>query len=168
MNLYFTYLIIESAIMYNIDIKILNNKITNFLPQYATHGSAGLDLRACVDNPIVINSMQTTLIPSGIAIHIADPNLCGIIIPRSGLGHNHGIILGNLVGLIDSDYQGELKISVWNRSNTDFVINPLDRIAQLVIMPIIKTTFNIVDEFTQNSKNINQRGNNGFGSTGYQ
>jgi len=131
------------------------------LPQYATPGSAGLDLRACLEQPLTLQPGQTELIPAGMAIHIADPGLAAIILPRSGLGHKHGIVLGNLVGLIDSDYQGQLFVSTWNRSNTAFTINPLERLAQLVVVPVVQVAFNIVDEFPASS-----RGAGGFGSTG--
>lgn len=145
-----------------IEVKILNEKIHEYLPAYATAGSAGLDLRACIDDVITLQPGQTELIPTGIAIHIADNNLCGMILPRSGLGHKHGIVLGNLVGLIDSDYQGQLFISVWNRGQTEFVLNPLERIAQLVLVPVVQAEFNVVSEFAPNS----ERGTGGFGSTG--
>lgn len=144
-----------------ISVKIIDQKIREYLPQYATPGSAGLDLRACLEHKIEINPGQTMLVPTGIAIHIDNPNLCAMILPRSGLGHKHGIVLGNLVGLIDSDYQGQLFISVWNRGNTSFELNPLERIAQLVIVPVVQAQFNLVDEF-----DASVRGENGFGSTG--
>lgn len=145
----------------NIDIKILNPLIKDQLPAYATTGSAGLDLRAAIDAPIVLEPGQTTLIPTGLAIHLDDANYAALILPRSGLGHKHGIVLGNLVGLIDSDYQGELMISTWNRGQTNFTIEPFERIAQLVIVPVVQATFNLVDEFGQSD-----RGEGGFGSTG--
>jgi dUTP pyrophosphatase len=132
-------------------------------PAYGTPGAAGLDLRACIEAPLVINAGETVLIPSGIAIHLADPGLAAMILPRSGLGHKHGIVLGNLVGLIDSDYQGEIKVSLWNRSDTAFEINPLDRIAQLVVFPVLQVSMNIVEAFTESS-----RAEGGFGSTGKQ
>ena len=144
-----------------IQLKILNPKITNHLPEYATQGSAGLDLRACIDAPQTLRAGESTLIPTGIAIHIANPNLAATILPRSGLGHKHGIVLGNLVGLIDSDYQGELMVSLWNRSQADFTIAPLDRIAQMVIVPVVQARFDIVDDFASS-----ERGAGGFGSTG--
>ncbi|MBQ9600937.1 MAG: dUTP diphosphatase [Neisseriaceae bacterium] len=148
--------------MHSVQLKILNPKIQQEnLPQYATEGSAGLDLRACIDEPLILSAGQTVLIPTGLAIHLADPNLCAMLLPRSGLGHKHGIVLGNLVGLIDSDYQGELKVSLWNRSNETFTINPMDRIAQMVIVPIVQAAFEIVDEF-----HSSERGSGGFGSTG--
>jgi dUTP pyrophosphatase len=147
--------------MHQIDIKILDNRLRESPPHYATPGSAGLDLRACVTAPLHVEPGQTTLVPTGMAIHLADPGLAAMILPRSGLGHKHGIVLGNLVGLIDSDYQGELMVSVWNRSQTAFTINPLDRIAQLVIVPVLQVGFNIVEDF-----DASHRGDGGFGSTG--
>ncbi len=147
--------------MHSIDVKILDARLRDQLPQYATPGAAGLDLRACLDNPLTLQPGQTELIPTGMAIHIADPGLAAIILPRSGLGHKHGIVLGNLVGLIDSDYQGQLFVSTWNRSNTTFTINPLERLAQLVVVPVVQVAFNIVDDFT-----ASDRGAGGFGSTG--
>ncbi len=147
--------------MHQIDIKILDNRLRESPPHYATPGSAGLDLRACVTAPLHVEPGQTTLVPTGMAIHLADPGLAAMILPRSGLGHKHGIVLGNLVGLIDSDYQGELMVSVWNRGHAGFTINPLDRIAQLVIVPVLQVGFNIVDDF-----DASHRGDGGFGSTG--
>ena len=147
--------------MKSIDVKILDARLRDQLPQYATPGSAGLDLRACLDQPLTLQPGQTELIPAGMAIHIADPGLAAIILPRSGLGHKHGIVLGNLVGLIDSDYQGQLYVSTWNRGNAAFTINPLERLAQLVVVPIVHVAFNVVDEFSASS-----RGAGGFGSTG--
>jgi dUTP pyrophosphatase len=144
-----------------IDVKIINEHISNNLPKYATSGSAGLDLHACLTETKTLIANETFLMPTGIAIHIRDKNLCGVILPRSGLGHNHGIVLGNLVGLIDSDYQGQLFVSLWNRSAKDFIIKPLDRIAQLVIVPIVQAQFNLVTDFTSTN-----RGAGGFGSTG--
>ncbi|WP_133128491.1 dUTP diphosphatase [Legionella nagasakiensis] len=146
-----------------IQLKILDARIGNSipLPAYTTPGSAGLDLRVCIDEPIQIASQETALLPTGIAIYIADPTLAAVILPRSGLGHKHGIVLGNLVGLIDSDYQGELKISCWNRSQEHFTVNPGERIAQLVFLPIVQASFSIVDSFTESS-----RGQDGFGSSG--
>jgi dUTP pyrophosphatase len=144
-----------------IQLKIIDLKMQQHLPHYATIGSAGLDLRACLDQPLKLMPDQCELIPCGIALYIADPNLCAMILPRSGLGHKHGMVLGNLVGLIDSDYQGQLFISLWNRSNSEFIVNPLERIAQLVIVPVVQATFQLVDEFIQSS-----RGAGGFGSTG--
>ncbi|MFN7095256.1 MAG: dUTP diphosphatase [Burkholderiales bacterium] len=144
-----------------IQIKIINEKMRDNLPHYATSGSAGLDLRACIETKQIINPGETLLIPTGIAIHIADNNLCGMILPRSGLGHKHGIVLGNLVGLIDADYQGQLLISVWNRGTEAFELNPLERIAQLVIVPVVQVDFLVVEDFMASS-----RGEQGFGSTG--
>lgn len=144
-----------------VQLKLLDDKVKEYLPQYATEGSAGLDLRACLDAPLILKPGQTELIPTGIAIHIEDKHLCGMILPRSGLGHKHGIVLGNLVGLIDSDYQGQLFISIWNRGQTEFILNPLERIAQLVIVPVVQVGFELVNEFTQSD-----RGEGGFGSTG--
>ena len=145
----------------SIDYKILNPIIKDRIPAYASEGSAGLDLRACISNPIDLEPGKTELIPTGISIYIKDPGYAALILPRSGLGHKHGIVLGNLVGLIDSDYQGELFISTWNRGLTSFSIKPLDRIAQLVIVPVSQATFNLVSEFTESD-----RGTGGFGSTG--
>ena len=145
----------------SIDFKILNPLIKDHIPTYASEGSAGLDLRACVNDPLVIDPGNTELIPTGISIFIQDPGYAGLILPRSGLGHKHGIVLGNLVGLIDSDYQGELFISTWNRGTTSFTINSLDRIAQLVIVPVSQATFNMVSDYAKSD-----RGDGGFGSTG--
>ena len=149
--------------MHQIDIKILDPRIgSEFpLPDYATPGSAGMDLRACLDETITISPGETILIPSGIALHISDPGLAATILPRSGLGHKHGIVLGNLVGLIDSDYQGQIFVSCWNRGNESFSIEPGARIAQLVIIPVIQASFNIVDDFDSS-----ERGEGGFGHTG--
>lgn len=149
--------------MINIQLKILDPRVgkTYDLPTYATPGSAGLDLRACLDEPIQLNPGETTLLPTGIAIHIGQPDVAAIILPRSGLGHKHGIVLGNLVGLIDSDYQGELKISCWNRGQDHFTIQPGDRIAQLVFVPVLQATFNVVDSFDES-----HRGEGGFGHSG--
>ncbi len=147
--------------MKKIDVKILDARLRDQLPQYATPGSAGLDLRACVPAPLTLNPGQCELIPAGIAIHIGDPGYAAVILPRSGLGHKHGIVLGNLVGLIDSDYQGQLFVSTWNRGTIPFVINPMERLAQLVIIPVAKVAFNVVDEF-----DASDRGVGGFGSTG--
>ena len=146
-----------------IQIKILNSRVGDIieLPQYATPGSAGLDLRVCIDEPLQIRAQETVLLPTGLAIYIADPMLAAVILPRSGLGHNHGIVLGNLVGLIDSDYQGELKISCWNRNSEHFTVQPGDRIAQLVFLPVVRVEFQVVATFTQTS-----RGEGGFGSSG--
>jgi dUTP pyrophosphatase len=145
----------------SIDYKLLNPLIKEHIPTYASEGSAGLDLRACINDSVVINPGKTELIPTGISIFIKDPGYAGLILPRSGLGHKHGIVLGNLVGLIDSDYQGELFISTWNRGTSSFTINSLDRIAQLVIVPVSQATFNIVSDYTKSD-----RGDGGFGSTG--
>ena len=145
----------------SIDYKILNPLIKEHIPTYASEGSAGLDLRACINDPVVINAGKTELIPTGISIFIKDPGYAGLILPRSGLGHKHGIVLGNLVGLIDSDYQGELFISTWNRGTSSFTINSLDRIAQLVIVPVSQATFNMVSDYAKSD-----RGDGGFGSTG--
>lgn len=147
--------------MRQIDVKILDSRIKEALPQYATPGAAGLDLRAAIDAPLVLNPGDTHLIPTGMAIHLADPGYAAIILPRSGLGHKHGIVLGNLVGLIDSDYQGQLFVSTWNRGKESFTIQPLDRIAQLVVVPVLQVGFNIVDDFA-----ASDRGVGGFGSTG--
>jgi dUTP pyrophosphatase len=144
-----------------LDIKILDERMRSQMPTYGTNGSAGLDLRACIDTAIDLQPGQTVLIPSGLSIHLADPRYCALILPRSGLGHKHGVVLGNLVGLIDSDYQGELKISTWNRSNTAFRIEPFERIAQLIVTPVMQVQLNIVDSFEESS-----RGAGGFGSTG--
>lgn len=144
-----------------LDVKVLDERMRSQLPQYATAGSAGLDLRACIDAPLTLEPGQTVLIPTGLAIHLADPAYCALILPRSGLGHKHGVVLGNLVGLIDSDYQGELKVSTWNRSSTAFRIEPLERIAQLVVTPVMQVQLNIVNEFE-----LSDRGAGGFGSTG--
>ncbi|MBS1187109.1 MAG: dUTP diphosphatase [Burkholderiaceae bacterium] len=147
--------------MKTIDVKILDSRMKEQLPAYATPGSAGLDLRACLDAPLEIAPGQTQLVPTGIAIHIADPGYAALILPRSGLGHKHGIVLGNLVGLIDSDYQGQLMVSTWNRGSTPFTLNPMERLAQLVIVPVAQVGFNLVDEFGSS-----ERGADGFGSTG--
>ena len=144
-----------------IDLKILDSRVADQLPAYATPGSAGLDLRACLDAPLLLEPGQTTLIPTGLAIHIEDPGLAAMILPRSGLGHKHGIVLGNLVGLIDSDYQGPLMVSCWNRGQATFTVQPFERIAQLVIVPIMQATFKLVDDFA-----ASDRGAGGFGSTG--
>jgi dUTP pyrophosphatase len=149
--------------MKNIDLKILDARMRDFLPAYGTPGSAGLDLRACIDAPLVIEPGQTILVPTGLAIHIGDPGYCAMILPRSGLGHKSGIVLGNLVGLIDSDYQGQLMVSTWNRGQTAFTLQPLDRLAQMVVVPVVQVGFNIVEEFAESD-----RGAGGFGSTGKQ
>ena len=147
--------------MKKLDVKILDARMRDELPHYATSGSAGLDLRACIDEPITLAPGQTELIPTGIAIHLDDPGLAAVILPRSGLGHKHGIVLGNLVGLIDSDYQGQIFVSTWNRGNAPFVLNPLERLAQLVVVPVVQVELNVVDDFDESS-----RGAGGFGSTG--
>ncbi len=147
--------------MHRLDLRILDPRLKDRLPQYATAGSAGLDLRACLDAPVKLHAGDTMLVSAGIAIHLDDPGLAALIVPRSGLGHRHGIVLGNLVGLIDSDYQGEIFVSVWNRGRETFTLNPLDRIAQLVVVPVVQVSLNVVDEFPQS-----QRGAGGFGSTG--
>ena len=144
-----------------IDLKILDPRMRDQLPAYATTGSAGLDLRACIDAPLTIEPGATHLIPTGLAIHVADPGYAAIILPRSGLGHKNGIVLGNLVGLIDSDYQGQLMISTWNRGTAAFMLNPFERLAQLVVVPVVQAQFNIVEEFSDS-----ERGAGGFGSTG--
>ncbi|MBS1175355.1 MAG: dut [Burkholderiaceae bacterium] len=145
----------------HIDVKIINPLIKDQLPHYATAGSAGLDLRACISDRIVLEPGQTVLIPTGLAIHLADANYAAMILPRSGLGHKHGVVLGNLVGLIDSDYQGELMVSTWNRGSTAFTIEPFERIAQMVIVPVVQAQFNLVENF-----DASDRGAGGFGSTG--
>ncbi len=147
--------------MHRIDVKILDGRIKEQPPQYGSAGAAGLDLRACLEAPLKLMPGDTTLVPTGIAIHLADPGLAAMILPRSGLGHKHGIVLGNLVGLIDSDYQGEIMVSVWNRGKEAFVINPLERIAQLVVVPVLQVALNVVEEFPPTD-----RGEGGFGSTG--
>ncbi|MCC6535015.1 MAG: dUTP diphosphatase [Burkholderiales bacterium] len=147
--------------MTSIDVKILDARLREQLPAYATPGSAGLDLRACLQRALVLAPGQTELIPAGLAIHIADPGLAAVILPRSGLGHKHGIVLGNLVGLIDSDYQGQLFVSTWNRGSAPFTIEPLERLAQLVVVPVVQVKLNVVDEF-----DVSARGAGGFGSTG--
>lgn len=147
--------------MQTLDVKILDPRMRDQLPAYATAGAAGLDLRACIEKTLEIAPGTTHLIPSGLAIHIGDPGYAAIALPRSGLGHKHGIVLGNLVGLIDSDYQGQVFVSLWNRGQVSFTLNPMERIAQLVIVPILQVQLNIVDEFT-----ASDRGAGGFGSTG--
>jgi len=147
--------------MTTIDLKVLDARMAGQVPAYATPGSAGLDLRACLDAPLVLEPGQTQLIPTGLAIHIGDPSLAAMILPRSGLGHRHGIVLGNLVGLIDSDYQGPLMVSCWNRGVAAFTVQPMERIAQLVIVPVVQASFRRVEEF-----GASDRGEGGFGSTG--
>ena len=144
-----------------IDLKLLDARMAEHLPAYATPGSAGLDLRACLDAALVLKPGQTELIPTGLSIHIGDPGLAAVILPRSGLGHKHGIVLGNLVGLIDSDYQGPLMVSCWNRGRAEFTVQPMERIAQLVIVPVVQAEFRVVTEF-----GASNRGESGFGSTG--
>lgn len=144
-----------------LDVRVLDERILSQMPAYATEGSAGLDLRAAIPDPITLRPGDTALVPTGLAIHIGDPSLAAIIIPRSGLGSKHGIVLGNLVGLIDSDYQGQLLVSCWNRGRETFVVNPLERIAQLVLVPVVQVDLNIVEDFVGS-----ERGEGGFGSTG--
>jgi dUTP pyrophosphatase len=148
-----------------IDLKILDERVRDQIPHYATPGSAGLDLRACLDAPMTLTPGETQLIPTGLAIHLADAGYAAMILPRSGLGHKHGVVLGNLVGLIDSDYQGQLMVSVWNRSQEAFTIQPFERIAQMVIVPVVQAHFSVVEQFEPNPGQ-NQRGEGGFGSTG--
>ena len=152
--------------MIRLDVKILDSRLKDdagkLMPQYATPGAAGLDLRACIDVPMKLHPGETHMVPSGIAIHLADPTLAAVVLPRSGLGHKHGIVLGNLVGLIDSDYQGQIFISVWNRSHETFTLNPMDRLAQLVVVPVVQVELNVVEDFT-----ASKRGAGGFGSTGH-
>ena len=145
----------------HVDLKILDPRLHHFMPAYATPGSAGLDLRACTEHVLTIHPGETEMIPTGMAIHLADPGYAAMILPRSGLGHKHGIVLGNLVGLIDSDYQGQLLVSCWNRGHTPFILNPMERIAQLIIVPVMQAQFNIVEDFQASA-----RGEGGFGSTG--
>ena len=147
--------------MHKLDVRILDSRLLDQLPQYATPGSAGLDLRACINAPMTLRPGETNLVASGMAIHIADSGYAALVLPRSGLGHKHGIVLGNLVGLIDSDYQGQIFVSVWNRGQTEFTMQPMERIAQLIIVPIAQVEFNIVETFT-----TSERGEGGFGSTG--
>jgi dUTP pyrophosphatase len=149
--------------MKQIDLKILDPRMKDFLPAYATGGSAGLDLRACIDAPLTLEPGQTVLVPTGLAIHIGDPGYAAMILPRSGLGHKNGIVLGNLVGLIDSDYQGQLMVSTWNRGQSAFTLQPMDRLAQLVVVPVVQVGFKVVEEFVSSD-----RGAGGFGSTGKQ
>ena len=147
--------------MKNIAVKILDPRMKDQLPAYATPGSAGLDMRACIEAPVTIQAGQTVLIPTGLAIHLADPNYAAMILPRSGMGHKHGIVLGNLVGLIDSDYQGQLMVSTWNRGQSEFTLQPMERLAQLIIVPVVQVGFEVVEEFSDSD-----RGTGGFGSTG--
>ena len=147
--------------MPHIDVRLLDPRLKDSPPHYATPGSAGLDLRACIEAPIVLEPGQSALIPTGLAIHIGDPGLAAMLLPRSGLGHKHGIVLGNLVGLIDSDYQGPLMVSCWNRGTAAFTVQPFERIAQMVIVPVVQATFRRVEDFDES-----HRGEGGFGSTG--
>lgn len=147
--------------MKTLDVKILDPRLRDQLPEYATAGSAGLDLRACIGTPLTLHPGQTELIPAGLAIHLADRSIAAVILPRSGLGHKHGIVLGNLVGLIDSDYQGQIFVSTWNRGSAPFVIQPMERLAQLVVVPVVQVALNVVEDFSASS-----RGAGGFGSTG--
>ncbi|WP_341685086.1 dUTP diphosphatase [Limnohabitans sp.] len=147
-----------------LDVKILDARMRDQLPQYATPGSAGLDLRACLDAPLTLAPNAWQLVPTGIAIHLKDPGYAAMLLPRSGLGHKHGIVLGNLVGLIDSDYQGQLMVSCWNRSDVSFTIEPMERIAQMVIVPVVQARFNVVEDFGD----VTERGAGGYGSTGKQ
>ena len=151
--------------MHKIDVRILDQRLKDnqgeAAPHYGSPGAAGMDLRACIEAPVRVHPGESMLIPAGIAIHLADPGLAAMILPRSGLGHKHGIVLGNLVGLIDSDYQGEIFVSLWNRGHEVFLLNPLDRIAQLVVVPVLQVAFNVVDQFDES-----HRGAGGFGSTG--
>jgi len=147
--------------MHQIDVRVLDARLHEQPPAYATAGSAGLDLRACIEAPLELHPGDTALVPSGIAIHLGDPGMAALVLPRSGLGHKHGIVLGNLVGLIDSDYQGQIFVSVWNRGHATFTIQPMERIAQLVVVPVLQVGFNLVDSFERS-----ERGEGGFGSTG--
>ncbi len=147
--------------MHKLDVRVLDKRLLEQLPHYATPGSAGLDLRACIDTPITLKPGETTLIASGIAIHLDDPKYAAMVLPRSGLGHKHGIVLGNLVGLIDSDYQGQIFVSVWNRGHAEFTIQPMERIAQMIVVPVLQVEFNVVADFVAST-----RGDGGFGSTG--
>lgn len=144
-----------------IDLKILDSRLSELLPHYATAGSAGLDLRAALTEPLTLLPGQTELVPTGVAIHIGNPGYAAMILPRSGIGHKHGIVLGNLVGLIDSDYQGQLMVSTWNRSATAFILQPMERLAQLIVVPVLQVSFNVVTDFA-----VSRRGTGGFGSTG--
>ena len=151
----------DARAMTHVDVRILDPRIADRMPAYATPGSAGLDLRACLAEALVLEPGQTSLIPTGLSLHIGDPGLAAMILPRSGLGHKHGIVLGNLVGLIDSDYQGQLMVSCWNRGQTEFIVNPMERVAQMVIVPVVQATFRVVQDF-----DASHRGEGGFGSTG--
>lgn len=147
--------------MHKLDVRVLDRRLLDQLPHYATPGSAGLDLRACIDTPIILKPGDSTLVPSGIAIHLDNPQYAAMVLPRSGLGHKHGIVLGNLVGLIDSDYQGQIFVSVWNRGQAEFTIQPMERIAQMIVVPVLQVEFNVVPDFVAST-----RGEGGFGSTG--
>jgi dUTP pyrophosphatase len=147
--------------MKTIDVKILDSRMKDMMPAYATEGSAGLDLRACLEAPLTIKPGETHLVPTGLAIHIANPGYAAMILPRSGMGHKHGIVLGNLGGRIDSDYQGQLMVSTWNRGQSEFTLQPMERLAQLVIVPVMQVGFNVVEDF-----DASERGAGGFGSTG--
>lgn len=147
--------------MHKLDVRVLDSRLLDQLPQYATAGSAGLDLRACLDAPVTLKPGETILIPSGVAIHLDNPQYAAMILPRSGLGHKHGIVLGNLVGLIDSDYQGQIFVSIWNRGQAEFTIQPMERIAQMIVVPVLQVEFNVVPDFV-----ASKRGDGGFGSTG--
>jgi dUTP pyrophosphatase len=147
--------------MHRIDVRVLDSRLHETPPRYSTKGAAGLDLRACIDAPLELRPGDTALVPSGIAIHLADSGLAALVLPRSGLGHKHGIVLGNLVGLIDSDYQGQIMVSLWNRSAARYALQPMERVAQLVIFPVLQVALNVVEEFA-----ASQRGAGGFGSTG--
>ncbi len=147
--------------MHRIDVRVLDPRLQDTPPQYSTKGAAGLDLRACIDAPLALGPGGSVLVPSGIAIHLADPGLAALVLPRSGLGHKHGIVLGNLVGLIDSDYQGQIMVSLWNRSGEPYTLQPMERVAQLVIVPVLQVALNVVEEF-----GASERGAGGFGSTG--
>jgi dUTP pyrophosphatase len=147
--------------MHRIDVRVLDSRLHDTPPQYSTKGAAGLDLRACIDAPLALGPGGSALVPSGIAIHLADSGLAALVLPRSGLGHKHGVVLGNLVGLIDSDYQGQIMVSLWNRSATAYTLQPMERVAQLVIVPVLQVALNVVEEFA-----ASQRGAGGFGSTG--
>jgi len=147
-----------------VDIKILDERLREAMPAYATSGSAGLDLRACLTEPLTLAPNAWQLVPTGMALYLADPHYAAMILPRSGMGHKHGIVLGNLVGLIDSDYQGQLMVSAWNRTDVPFTIEPMERIAQLVIVPVVQASFNVVKEFAD----VSQRATGGYGSTGRQ
>lgn len=147
--------------MHKLDVRVLDSRLLDQLPHYATPGSAGLDLRACLNTPVTLKPGESTLVPSGIAIHLDNPQYAAMILPRSGLGHKHGIVLGNLVGLIDSDYQGQIFVSVWNRGQAEFTIEPMERIAQMIVVPVLQVEFNVVPDFV-----LSTRGDGGFGSTG--